>query len=172
MLYAGWHFVCLWKKRDHNSARSSCHLCGQLFCLIGGQSRDARSQRRLRLGPARANARKPFQWDFSEQLTSESFSVDGKTILSEKFTRMNVPDLQVRINAQKLAGHSRFISISLFAPKGWKLKWKTVIGGVERQSEHEFEGEDFHECQNCHFRGNVTEVIVHLLEATLTNSGS
>ena len=117
---------------------------------------------------AAAAAKKPpaFTWNFAKEVEGKTFR-KGDAIKSEKFTLMGVPDLHLSICPQGDSTASEgHMSVYLYAPEGWQIRYKATVQDVERLSSlHTFSSVKSPAWGFADFKSGSTEVALELLEA-------
>ena len=124
-------------------------------------------------------AKKPtrYVWNFAKDMEGKTFKKikKGEEILSEKFTLLDVPDMQLSLCPRGVSGAARGqMSVFLYAPQGWQIRKKVTLGDVVMEdtelNTHEdgFGWRDFASWS----RAGSTELAVELLEAVPSTSNA
>eukprot|EP00438_Fugacium_kawagutii_P031025 Skav201411 [mRNA] locus=scaffold83:75572:77704:+ [translate_table: standard] len=88
-------------------------------------------------GDAKAEeaAARTFIWDFANDIEGKTVK-RGKNIRSEKFTLLDVPDLQLSLYPKGDTKASKgFMSLYIDAPTGWQLSYKLTLGDTVKSAE-------------------------------------
>ncbi|CAJ1381806.1 unnamed protein product [Effrenium voratum] len=132
------------------------------------KAEQAKTQPASSASAADGTAKKPpaFMWNFAVQVEGQTFK-KGDEIKSEKFTLMGVPDLYLSLYPRGDANASDGnMSMFLYAPEGWQIRFKATLEGVVKTESKTFNGgfgwgwADFAAANS-----GSTEVSVELLEA-------
>lgn len=112
-----------------------------------------------------AKKSEPFLWDFAKDVEGKTFE-KGCEIWSQKFSQLGVPDLQLKLYPQgdkkATEGH---VSLYLYAPKGWQIKYKATCGAEVKTTELHTFSEAWGWADFVPIADKTTKIAVELLAA-------